>query len=103
MCTGFQTVLGNVPQLVTIVAGLRWVLGLHMIQVHGLWVCSWFAAGGRGHGGVSGGWGRGRWRGGGHWGDGGGGGGCGHGLMGGWRNEWPPSGCHDKRLMPPLK
>src|SRR5258708_35201387 len=50
MCAGFQTVLGNVPQLVTIVAGPRWVLGLHMIQVHGLRVCSWFAAGGGGHG-----------------------------------------------------
>src|SRR5260370_22420311 len=50
MRMGFQTVPGNVPQLVTIVAGPRWVLGLRMIQVHGLWVRSWFAAGGGGHG-----------------------------------------------------
>src|SRR5260370_254329 len=49
MCTGFWTVLGNVPQLVTVVTGPR-VLGLHMIQVHGLQVCSQLAAGGGGHG-----------------------------------------------------
>src|SRR5258708_5786166 len=50
MCTGFQAVLGDVPQLVTVVAGPRGVLGLRMIQVHGLRVCSRLAAGGRGHG-----------------------------------------------------
>src|SRR5258708_36485942 len=50
MCVGFRTVLGNVPQLVTIVAGPRWVLGLCTIQGHGLQVCSWFAAGVRGPG-----------------------------------------------------
>src|SRR5260221_13454176 len=50
MHTGFWTVLGDVPQLVTVVTGLRWVLGLCMIQVHGLQVCSCLAAGGGGHG-----------------------------------------------------
>ena len=50
MCTGFQAVLGNVPWLVTVVAGPRGVLGLHMIQVHGLRVHSQLAAGGRGCG-----------------------------------------------------
>ena len=50
MCMGFQTVAGNVPWLVTVVTGPRGVLGLHMIQVHGLQVCSQLAAGGRGHG-----------------------------------------------------
>ncbi len=47
-CVGSQAVLGNVPQLVTVVAGPRWVLGLHTIQVHGLQVHSQLAAGGRG-------------------------------------------------------
>ncbi len=50
MCTGFQAVPGNVPWLVTVVAGPRGVLGLRMIQVHGLRVHNWFAAGGGGHG-----------------------------------------------------
>ncbi len=31
MCTGFWTVVGNVPWLVTVVTDLRWVLGLHLI------------------------------------------------------------------------
>ena len=34
--TGFQTVPGNVPQLVTVVTDPRGVLGLRTIQVHGL-------------------------------------------------------------------
>ncbi len=48
MHAGFWTVPGNVPQLVTVVTGPRWVLGLHTIQVHGLQVHSQLAAGGRG-------------------------------------------------------
>src|SRR5258708_19300382 len=43
MHTGFRTVLGNVPQLVTIVAGPRWVLGLLTIQVPGFRAPSCFA------------------------------------------------------------
>ena len=49
MHMGFWTVLGDVPWLVTVVTGLRWVLGLCTIQVHGLQVHSRLAAGGRGH------------------------------------------------------
>ncbi len=62
MCVGFWTVPGNVPWLVTVVTSPRGVLGLRMIQVHGLQVCSQLAAGGRGCGWrAGGGWSRGRW------------------------------------------
>ena len=91
MHAGFQTVPGNVPWLVTVVAGLRWVLGLHTIQVHGLWVCSQFAAGGRGRqsGGVC-------------WGHGGGGGVLGHHHLRAGSIESPPLVVKNRSLMLPL-
>src|SRR5258708_8448962 len=55
MHAGFWTVPGNVPQLVTIVAGPSWVLGLHTTQVHRLHVRSCLASRCAGHSSLSGG------------------------------------------------
>src|SRR5260221_6979866 len=91
MCAGFQTVPGNVPRLVTVVAGLRWVLGLHTIQVHGLQVCSQFAAGGGG-----------RWSGRAHWGHGRGGRVLGRHHLRAGSIESPPLVVKNRSLMLPL-
>src|SRR5258708_21954881 len=102
MHAGFRTVLGDVPWLVTVVTGPRWVLGLCTIEVHGLQVCSRLAAGGGGHGSVSRGWSGERWSSRVHWGHGGGGGvlGCCHLRAG--SIESPPLVVKNRGLALPL-